>query len=592
MARRRKQTNDPRQLSLFDVMATQIEEIREENIQDDMREEAAPPAQDEQVQPASAVPEAEQKQGFSFPTQKAERTLLGINGNGESVYEMRDGSRMHSRDPNIMQVMDGEKRTPEKLFEAGADNWLTIQEIHHFMQTLPREVQHARQTNVSAGNRKKGSQARNNQRREKRGLYSPGLLDFGSLGAEQPGRVEEAGSDGSLRLRSEAVRPATDGSAGVEQRDSETGEPAGDVGLRDIAEHGHRHEPENYRISPEDRLGVGGAKTKYADNVAAIRLLQQLQASNAKLATPEEQKTLVRYVGWGGLPQVFDPKNEQWASEYREMQGLLSPDLYAAARRSTQDAHYTSETVIQGTYQGLSRLSLGTGAPLRILEPSAGIGNFIGLCPESFNASFMAVELDPTTSAIAQYLYPEAKHLNTGFQNSLLRSDDLDAVVGKASSVDRAFSMGKLCKKLGDFEEGTYPDVLGKVAPEPVSSVNLGEWKAYQTAFAGVPNNAKAAENADLARMKERHRDERKRTLSRLARYGLPVLNIARHCLMAQQREERRSLRSGRKKACGGKPRFETWLRTQGLFQQADRWRHRAAWEQARHTPPAPQRTA
>ena len=162
----------------------------------------------------------------------------------------------------------------------------------------------------------------------------------------------------------------------------------------------------------------------------------------------------------------------------------------------------------------------------------------------------------------------------------------------KASSVDRAFSMGKLCKKLGDFEEGTYPDVLGKVAPEPVSSVNLGEWKAYQTAFAGVSNNAKAAENAELVRMKERHRDERKRALSRLARYGLPVLNIARHCLMAQQRAERRSLRSGRKKARGGKPRFETWLRTQGLFQQADRWRHRAAWEQARHTPPAPQQTS
>ena len=429
MARWRKQTNDPRQLSLFDVMATQIEEIREEKIQDDMRE-AAPPAQDEQVQPASAVPESAPKQGFSFPTQKAERTLLGVNGNGESVYEMRDGSRMHSRDPNIMQVMDGEKRTPEKLFEAGADEYLTIQEIHHFTQTLPWEVQHARQTNVSSGNRKKGSQARNNQRREKRGLHSPGLLDFGSLGAEQPGRVEEAGSDGGRRVHAEAVRPTADGSAGIEQRDSEAGEPAGDVGLRDIAEHGHRHEPENYRISPEDRLGVGGAKTKYADNVAAIRLLQQLQASNAKLATPEEQKVLVRYVGWGGLPQVFDSKNEQWAAEYREMQGLLAPDIYAAARRSTQDAHYTSEAVIRGIYQGLSRLGLGTGEPLRILEPSAGIGNFIGLCPESFNARFMAVELDPTTSSIAQYLYPKARHINNGFQHINIASGYADAIVG------------------------------------------------------------------------------------------------------------------------------------------------------------------
>lgn len=431
MARRRKQTNDPRQLSLFDVMANQIEEIRAENIQDDMREEGlpevVPPATEEQAVPS----EPEQHQEFSFPTNdKPERTLLGLNGNGESVYEMRDGSRMHSRNPEIMQFLDGEKRTPEKLFEAGADEYLTVQEIHHFTHTLPWEAQHARQTNLSAGNRKKGSQARNHQRRSQRGLHAPGLLDFGSLGAEQPGRVEETGSDGALRLRPEAVRPAADGGAGVEQRDSPAGESARDVGLRDIAEHGHRHEPENYRISSEDRLGVGGAKTKYADNVAAIRLLQQLQANGAKAATPEEQKILVRYVGWGGLPQVFDPKNEQWAAEYREMQGLLAPDIYAAARRSTQDAHYTSEAVIRSMYQGLSRLGLGTGEPLRILEPSAGIGNFIGLCPEQFNADFLAVELDPTTSSIAQYLYPKAKHLNTGFQNSLLRADDLDAVVG------------------------------------------------------------------------------------------------------------------------------------------------------------------
>jgi len=135
-------------------------------------------------------------------------------------------------------------------------------------------------------------------------------------------------------------------------------------------------------------------------------------------------------VGWGGLPQVFDPKNEQWAAEYREMQGLLAPDIYAAARRSTQDAHYTSEAVIRSMYQGLSRLGLGTGEPLRILEPSAGIGNFIGLCPEQFNANFLAVELDPTTSSIAQYLYPQAQHLNIGFQNSQIRFDGLDAVIG------------------------------------------------------------------------------------------------------------------------------------------------------------------
>lgn len=352
MARRRKQSSDSRQLSLFDAMANHIEQIREENIQDDLREDntSAPVSQAEAVSP--------------------------------------------------------------------------------FTHTLDREAQNARQTKLSVGNSRQGTQAGNHQRRSQWGLHQLGLFDTGSLGVEQPGRAEETGSDGELRLRSEGLRPAADGGESLEQRDGTFGGITGDVGLGDFGEHGHQHKPENYRITPEDRLGVGGAKTKFADNIAAIRLLKQLRDNNAALATPEEQKMLVRYVGWGGLPQVFDPNNDQWAAEYRELQGLLSPDDYTAARRSTQDAHYTSETVIRGIYQGLSRLGLGGGEGLRILEPSAGIGNFIGLCPENFNAHFMAVELDPTTSAIARYLYPEAKHLNTGFQNSLLRSGGIDAVVG------------------------------------------------------------------------------------------------------------------------------------------------------------------
>ena len=447
MVRRRKQTHDPRQLSLFDAMANQIEEIREENIQDDMREEniPAPAGQTEQEQPAPAVPlraEAEKEEArqpeparkempFPFPVNdEASMQRLGVNGKGDSVYTLKDGSRMYSRNPDIMQFIDGEKRMPEKLFEAGADDYLTVQEISQFTHTLSWEAQHARQTNVSAGNRTQGAQARNHQQRAQRGLHQFGLFDTGSLGAEQPGRTEETRSDGEIRLRSEGVRPAADGSESPEQRDGSIGGITGDVGLGDFGEYGHRHESQNYRITSEDRLGVGGAKTKYTDNIAAIRLLKQLRDGNAAQATPEEQKILVRYVGWGGLPQVFDVQNEQWAAEYRELQGLLSPDDYAAARRSTQDAHYTSETVIRGIYQGLSRLGLGTGEPLHILEPSAGIGNFIGLCPENFNARFMAVELDPTTSAIARYLYPEAKHLNIGFQNSPLRSGGIDAVVG------------------------------------------------------------------------------------------------------------------------------------------------------------------
>ena len=204
--------------------------------------------------------------------------------------------------------------------------------------------------------------------------------------------------------------------------------------MGDFAERRGGYEPENYLISPEDRLGHGGAKTKFADNIAAIRLLKDLQERKVDVArdgiSSDDKKILVRYVGWGGLPQAFDARNEKWAAEYQELQNLLSPDEYAKARRSTQDAHFTSETVIRGMYQGLNTLGLREGGPLKVLEPSAGIGNFMGLLPEGYNAQFLAVELDPTTAAISSYLYPHARHLNAGFQNAPLNTSSFDLVVG------------------------------------------------------------------------------------------------------------------------------------------------------------------
>ena len=161
----------------------------------------------------------------------------------------------------------------------------------------------------------------------------------------------------------------------------------------------------------------------------------------------------------------------------------------------------------------------------------------------------------------------------------------------KVSSVDRAFSMGKLCKKLGAFEEGTYQDALEKIVPEPVSSVNLEEWKTYQSECGGGQEQTGTTGNIELAKMKERHRKERKKALSRLAKYGLSVLNIARHCLTAQQRAERLSLRPRRKKVRGVKPCFEAWLRTRGMEKEAGRWRYRVSEEEKRHAPPPAQKT-
>ena len=170
-------------------------------------------------------------------------------------------------------------------------------------------------------------------------------------------------------------------------------------------------------------------------------------------------------------------------------------------------------------------------------------------------------------------------------------------VAVKASSVDRAFSMKKLCARLGDFEEGTYPDTMEKIAPEPVSSVNREEWEAYQAEYAAkeseAPDTRKEVSDtvkAEIEALKIRQKQERESKLSRLAKYGLPVLNIARHCLKIQQQQEmrdmRRRLRKPRKK--GGKPRFEDWLRSHGMNTQAENWRHRKRLEEARHAPPPP----
>lgn len=137
----------------------------------------------------------------------------------------------------------------------------------------------------------------------------------------------------------------------------------------------------------------------------------------------------MRYVGWGGLPQAFDHRNQDWQNEYIELAGLLRKEDYDRARRSTQDAHYTSQIVIDGMYKGLARIGFVGG---RVFEPSAGIGNFIGLMPESMRVAsqFTAVELDPLTADIARHLYPSATHINRGLQDVVIPAGHFDACVG------------------------------------------------------------------------------------------------------------------------------------------------------------------
>ncbi|OUP26480.1 hypothetical protein B5F27_13390 [Faecalibacterium sp. An192] len=181
----------------------------------------------------------------------------------------------------------------------------------------------------------------------------------------------------------------------------------------------------NFHIM-DDHLGEGGPKEKFWRNIKAIATLKQIEQENRQ-ATPEEQHLLSQYVGWGGLPDAFDPDRAAWNAEYSELKGLLTPEEYAAARASTLNAHYTSPTVIRAIYEAVEQMGFKTG---NILEPSCGVGNFFGMLPESMSESKLyGVELDSITGRIAQKLYPEATITVAGFETTSQR-DFYDLAVG------------------------------------------------------------------------------------------------------------------------------------------------------------------
>ena len=185
-------------------------------------------------------------------------------------------------------------------------------------------------------------------------------------------------------------------------------------------------EPHNFRIQDND-LGAGGPKAKYKANMEAIHLLQTLEQEE-RLATPEEQEILSRYVGWGGIPQAFEENNSSWADEYLELKNTLSPEEYNAARASTLNAFYTSPIVIRSMYEALENMGLKQG---NILEPSCGVGNFMGLIPESMGKTNMyGVELDPVSGRIAKQLYQKNKIAVQGFEETSYPDSFFDCVIG------------------------------------------------------------------------------------------------------------------------------------------------------------------
>jgi hypothetical protein len=263
--------------------------------------------------------------------------------------------------------------------------------------------------------------------------------------------INKEQSDGSLRRttqnipsRQEAGAVQTDGVkrrasavSGIKDQSGDAAEAdpgrIGDAGRHGRGDGSRRSADialNDYTITDQDRLGQGGPKQKFRDNVAAIRLLSELQH---RKPTQTDQAILLKYVGWGGLPQAFQRPDgtvaKGWQQEVDELKSLLSGDDYTAARSTTQDAHYTSTLVVRGIYSALDQFGVRQG---RFLEPSVGIGNFIGLMDPQMRSrsKITGVEIDPTSAAIAQHLYPHQNIICSGFHDFAISPESYDVAIG------------------------------------------------------------------------------------------------------------------------------------------------------------------
>ncbi len=220
-------------------------------------------------------------------------------------------------------------------------------------------------------------------------------------------------------------------------------------------------ETENFRFE-EPVLPKAGVKTRYAWNVEAIRLMKQIEYENRR-ATPEEQKVLARYVGWGGIPQAFDERNESWKKEYEELKNLLSSSEYAAARDSVNTAFYTSPEIIQAVYRGLEKLGFEKGT---ILEPAAGIGHFFGAMPEEMRGSrLFGVEKDNISGRIAKLLYPKADMRIAGFEETVFPDNFFDVAVGNVPFGDYKLYDRRYAKHNFRIHDFFFAKALDKVRP-------------------------------------------------------------------------------------------------------------------------------
>lgn len=269
-------------------------------------------------------------------------------------------------------------------------------------------------------------------------------------------------------------------------------------------------EKHDFRITEDTELGAGGLKTKFRDNIAAIETLKKIEREN-RLATPDEQQILAKYVGWGGLSQAFDSGNGAWTNEYKQLRALLTDDEYKAAAESTLNAHYTSPEVIGAMYKALDNFGFESG---NVLEPSMGVGNFFGCLPEKMRGSKLyGVELDDITGRIAKQLYQTADIQINGFEKTDFPDNFFDAAIGNVPFGNYGVSDARYNKENFLVHDYFFAKTLDKVAPGGVvafitskgtlDKVNpkVREYLAKRADLIGairLPNNAFKGANTEV----------------------------------------------------------------------------------------------
>lgn len=215
----------------------------------------------------------------------------------------------------------------------------------------------------------------------------------------------------------------------------------------------------NYVI--EDREAVTGAKTKFQNNIAAIKILKQTEAEN-RAATPEEQGQLFLYSGWGGLANAFESDNDKWKNEYSELKGLLTDEEYTAARSTVLDSFYTDTAIVDSIYEVIRNAGFEDG---NILEPAMGVGNFFGRLPEELRdkANLYGVEKDSLSGRIAQKLYPQADITIDGFENTRFNDNSFDVAIGNIPFGDFSVNDSKYNSKHLKIHDYFFLKSLDKV---------------------------------------------------------------------------------------------------------------------------------